>query len=296
MLFRSGSRDTRLGAVCHKFRFARYLRLPENRGAPTARNEGARLAQGKLLLFLDSDMIVKTDVTAVTDRLFSDHSIAAAVGAFDPVPANPSYFRNFWGLVKAFSLPRVPFSTTFYPAVGAIRKAVFNEVGGLNENIKGASVEDFEFSIRFGAQGWQARYAPELLVAVHYKGLVTSLRQSFDRSTKWSLLFRERRQFDNHTTTRWQALGAICGAAIVALAPFLLLDRRLAILLGGLGVGYLAVNGAFFRYVSRVAGPAFVPPAVVFHLLLSVTVTLGAFRALLYAPLNESRRRAMIYR
>lgn len=289
-----GSRDTRLGDVCAKHAFIRYLRLPENCGAPTARNAGAQLARGEVLLFVDSDMIVQADLSTITSRLFADSTILAAVGAFDPEPANPSYFRSFWGLVKTFSLPRESFSSTFYPAIGAIRKAVFDEVGGFSSKLRAA--EDFEFSIRFFARGWQVRYAPELLVSVHYKGMVTSLRQSFDRSTKWSLLFRERRQFDNHTTTRWQALGAICGAAIVAFAPFLFLDRRVAILVGVLGIGYFAVTGAFFRYVSRVAGPAFVPAAVVFHLLLSVTVTLGAFRALLYAPLSESRRRAMIYR
>ena len=291
-----GSRDTRLGDVCAKHAFARYHRLAQNSGAPSARNAGAQLARGEVLLFLDSDLIVLSDLSAITSRLFADATVLAAVGAFAPEPANPGYFTNFWGLVKAFSLPRETYSSTFYPAVGAIRKTVFDEVGGFNKNIKGASIEDFEFSIRYSARGWQVHYAPELLVSVHYKGMATSLRQSFDRSTKWSLLFRERRRFDNHTTTHWQALGAICGAAIVALTPFLLLDRRVAFLLAALGLGYFAVNGAFFRYASRVAGLAFVPAAVVFHLMLSVTVTLGAVRALAYAPLSESRRRAMIYR
>src|ERR1043166_668606 len=113
-----GSRDTRIGDVCSKYAFARYVRLPENRGAPTARNTGARVARFDVLLFLDSDLIGQTDLSAITSRLFADPSTVAVVGAFDPMPANPSYFTNFWGLVKAFSLPRSNVSSTFYPAIG----------------------------------------------------------------------------------------------------------------------------------------------------------------------------------
>jgi glycosyltransferase involved in cell wall biosynthesis len=291
-----GSPDEALEAVCARHPFARRLRLPENRGAAAARNAGVREARAELVVFFDADMVLLSDVIGAVRRVFEDPAVDAVVGAVSPTPMNAGAFRRFWALVKAYSLPTGRESSTFYPMVAAIRKRVFLAIGGFDERFKGASIEDYEISMRLRAASCRIQYHPELLVATHYKPIVRSLSQSFDRATKWVLLFRKRLSFDNHTTTSGQAAGAISGAAL------LLSLALVAVRAGSLWVSavlaalYLMLNAKFFQYAGRTVGWAFVPAVVSFHLLLSVVVCAGAARGFVQSLLLPHRRSASLYR
>jgi glycosyltransferase involved in cell wall biosynthesis len=77
---------------------ARVLHLARNSGPSAARNLGARHAQGKILFFVDSDVVVAGDaigrVRTILDR---DEAIAAVFGSYDSRPAAPglvSQYRN----------------------------------------------------------------------------------------------------------------------------------------------------------------------------------------------------------
>lgn len=284
-----GSGDCGFDRLAEQFPAVRLLRLRENAGASTARNVGVRAARYDVLLFLDSDMQVHADVVRILAEMFRWPEVTAVVGAVDPVPVNPTTFTRFWGLVKAYSLPPDDYSSTFYPMIGAIRKDVFLRVGGFDERIRGASVEDYEISIRLRAAGVRVQYNPALLVRSRYHSLWKSLRQSFSRSGKWLLLDRGAR-FDNHTTTASQAAGVVAGALVVVSFCLVALDLRFAtasvLLLGAYG----GVNRRFFMYVARHAGPSFLPAALVLHLLLSVVVCAGVARALPFLLLDRERR------
>lgn len=290
-----GSADDALGAVCARYPFARRLRLVANQGAAAARNAGVAETQYDLLVFFDADMVLLSDVIGLARRMFDDPAVDAVVGAVSPTPMNAGTFQRFWALVKAFSLPRGKESSTFYPMVAAIRKRVFLAIGGFDERFKGASIEDYEISMRLRAASCRIQYHPELLVATHYKPLVRSLSQSFDRATKWVLLFRKQLSFDNHTTTSGQAAGAISGAAL------LLSLALLAVRVGSLWVSavlaalYLMLNAKFFQYAGRTAGWTFVPAAAGFHLLLSAVVCAGAVRGTLQGLLPWWRE-SLLYR
>lgn len=291
-----GSSDGAIESVCRRYAFVKCIRLDSNRGAAFARNTGARHASYGLLFFLDSDGVLLCDGAEAAINLFRDPQVQAAVGAYSPDCLNPGLFRNFWALVKSFSLPHSSFSSTFYPGVGVIRKNVFEAIGGFDENIKGASVEDYEISVRLDAKGFRVHYTEALMIRTHYKNIFKSLAQSFSRSSKWVLLFSERRQFDNHTTTPLQAVGLLCGIGFLASAVLSVFGAIPAWPAAGFLAAYILLNARFFWYVGKMAGWWFVPLAVGFHLILSIVVTVGALRGTLQLALWPRRRRELLYR
>lgn len=290
-----GSGDPGFDEVARGHAQVRLVRLAENGGAAAARNAGARAAAYDVVLFMDSDMQVLTDAVRVTADLFRDPGVVAVVGAVDPQPANPTPFTRFWALVKAFSLPQGGYSSTFYPMIGAIRKALFLEVGGFDERIRGASVEDYEISIRLRARNVRVHYSAGLCVRTHYYTMFRSLRQSFERCGKWLLLGTGGgARFDNHTTTVSQAVGMVTGALVPASLALAVFVPWALLVVAALLVVYIGVNIRFLRYAAEHAGAAFLPQAVFFHLCLSMVVSAGVARVVPYLVASPERRRQRV--
>ena len=292
-----GSGDPEFDRVAANHPRVRLLRLPSNAGASTARNVGARAAAFDVLLFLDSDMEVQTDVASIVSEMFQRPDVAAVVGAVDPEPRNPTPFTRFWGLLKAYSLPRGEYSSTFYPMIGAIRRDVFEAIGGFDERIRGASVEDYEISMRLRAAGVRVLYNPALLVRTGYHPMWKSLRQSFSRSGKWLLLvFAEDRHFDNHTTTSYQAAGVVTGTCLFASFCLALVSWQFLPAFAVLFALYGWVNRRFLAYVARHASPAFLITAIPLHVLLSLVICAGVAGALPFLLVERQRRLLRVYR
>lgn len=291
-----GSGDPGFDRVAADHPRVRLLRLPSNAGASTARNAGARAAAFDVLLFLDSDMEVRTDVVTIVSETFQRPNVAAVVGAVEPEPRNPTPFKRFWGLLKAYSLPRGEYSSTFYPMIGAIKRNVFEAIGGFDERIKGASVEDYEISMRLRAAGVRVLYNPALVVRTGYHPMWKSLRQTFSRSGKWVLLFAEERRFDNHTTTSSQAAGVVTGTCLFASFCLALVSWQFMPAFAVLFALYGWVNRRFLAYVARHASPAFLVIAVPLHVLLSLVICAGVARALPFLLVEKQRRLLRVYR
>lgn len=291
-----GSRDRSIEAVCEKYS-ATYVRLAQNKGACAARNEGARLASGENILFLDSDAVAQSDLIMEAEVALQDSVWDAAIGGPDYKSANNGIFREFWALVKAQSLPRaMGASTTFYPMIGAIRKSVFTQCGGFDEKFQGASVEDYEFSQRFAAQGWRVRFWPALRVRMHYPDWRRNLRQSFSRAAKWVLLRRLGGGFDNHTTTFVQATGMLSAASLVITTGLVLAGFLAWAWMGVALTAYFCANLYFYCYVFQ--HRAVMRAIIIFplHVVLGCVVFSGACLGVYYSFLGESVRARVLYR
>jgi GT2 family glycosyltransferase len=165
----------------------------QGRGAATARNTGARIATGEVLLFCDDDMIVRADhvkLHLATRAVHADALIGgtrsyspASLAAFETTP-----FGRFWtDLERGFSSQpterRLDESCVEVPIVPScdlsIRRDTFWRLGGFDERFPFAGAEDQDLSVR-------ARRAGLLLIrnyditALHNDPR-TSLRQICDR-------------------------------------------------------------------------------------------------------------------
>jgi cellulose synthase/poly-beta-1,6-N-acetylglucosamine synthase-like glycosyltransferase len=72
--------------------------LEQNQGAAMARNAGAKVARGDIILFLDADVEVPWDLIGRVQALFVDNpGMSACIGSYDAEPAAcglVSQFRN----------------------------------------------------------------------------------------------------------------------------------------------------------------------------------------------------------
>ena len=161
-------------------------------GPAAARNRGAALAQGQVLLFLDADTCVHPDTLARAMACFArDPNLAALFGSYDDDPPE----RNLASLYKNLLHHHVHQQAagpaeTFWAGCGAIRREVFAAAGGFDESFRRPAIEDIDLGARLRARGLQVRLCPEVQVK-HLKRwtvpslIVTDIRQ---RAIPWSRL------------------------------------------------------------------------------------------------------------
>lgn len=138
-------------------RFAcRVIRLDRNVGAACAKNRGALEASGDVLFFTDDDVVVARDALARLVDNYSDKNLAGVVGLLDskiPFDDFSSNFKNLWMRFSYATLPTEGVGL-FYTSIASMRREIFLQLGGFDENYRGASItEDTEFGQRAWAAG-----------------------------------------------------------------------------------------------------------------------------------------------
>src|SRR3972149_10896193 len=114
----------------------RVLRLTENSGPAPARNHGARHAKGNILIFVDADVVVSPGVISRMVKVFEEHpDVAAVFGSYDVSPRAVGLVSQYSNLLHHFVHQNCdPEASTFWAGFGAIRRSVFEEIGGFDEN------------------------------------------------------------------------------------------------------------------------------------------------------------------
>jgi len=201
---------------------ARVLRLAEPAGPAAARNRGAEAAQGEHLLFVDADVCVHPDTLSRVEAVFAgDPSIDALFGSYDATPAAPNLLSQYKNLFHHFvhqSAARE--AETFWSGCGAIKRAVFLELGGFDPSYTRPCIEDIELGARLRRAGRRIVVCPEIQ-ATHLKrwtlgGMVRS--DVWDRGVPWTeLALREGRLPNALNLERGQRVAALCAYAFALL-------------------------------------------------------------------------------
>jgi hypothetical protein len=143
------------------------VRHPENRGPSAARNSGARAAAGGWLLFVDADIEVEPDAPERVRRTLErcpEIAVVFGVYAEDRDAPSISAYKNLYWRHKFIGLPAD--SPNVNSALMAVRREVFDEVGGFNEDTRVG--EDREFGHAVAARGHQVRL-DQALAGAHRK-------------------------------------------------------------------------------------------------------------------------------
>ena len=197
----------------------RLLRLDSRSGPAAARNHGANIARGDLLLFVDADVLVAPDTLGRIAMLLSAKpDVAAVFGSYDDSPAETNFVSQYKNLLHHYVHQQSSSeASTFWTACGAIRRDVFAEIGGFDEDryVK-PSIEDIELGYRLRRGGFRVVLDKELRVKHLKRWTFRSLLQAdiFDRALPWSRLILERGKIINDLNLRFRE--RVCAALVVA--------------------------------------------------------------------------------
>jgi glycosyltransferase involved in cell wall biosynthesis len=107
-------------------------------GPAYARNRGAAVANGELLLFLDADVVVHPDTVARIVTTFAESpAVHALFGSYDDKPAVSNFPSRFKNLLHHYIHQHSSRDAkTFWSVCGAIRRETFLAAGGFTETYR----------------------------------------------------------------------------------------------------------------------------------------------------------------
>lgn len=249
---------------------ARVLSLQENVGAAIAKNRGADIARGDVLLFIDSDIVPPRDVITTLANVFETRARDGVVGLLDeniPHQNWASQYKNLWMNFTYARFANVERIGLFYTSIAAMRRAKFLELGGFDENYRGASIaEDTEFGQRAWGNGANIILEPNLRV-VHLKKYAwqSVLREDFKRAYALTLMRLRKRGAPFFTSV--PLFYQLAVPTIYLTLFFLLLGFFMPILflatVAGI-LGFYVLNASLLAFLARKRGIVFALQAALF--------------------------------
>lgn len=222
----------------------KLVSLKRNVGAGEARNRGVEHAQGEILAFTDGDCIVPSDWLAKIERALQG-DVAGVTGVY-AIPDDPSPLARFVGHDIRLRFMHLSGETNVFGTYnGAVLRNVFEQVGGFDPRIRGASWEDVEFGLHVVEKGHKLVIDKDNIVFhQHPETALVYVRKQARKAYGQFLLRSRGRQSDY---VNWSAVFQVpltvslvslvvvipwlgwpaCLAALAILAGFLFLNRQL---------------------------------------------------------------------
>lgn len=247
-------------------------------GPAVARNLAVQGARGRNLLFVDSDVVLaKGTLERAHAALESDPGLSGVFGTYDDSPPDPGVVSRFKNLLHHHTHSTHPGPVgTFWAGCGAIRRDIFDALGGFKSSYGYPSVEDIELGMRATATGRRIEIDPTLR-CTHLKRWTLKSMVVTDivhRAVPWARLLLSAGTIPATLNLDWRGrasgLCATAAAASVAAAPFLPSALIATALLVGAAI---ALNASFFKLCARRGGVAFACACVPLHLLYLVYST-----------------------
>jgi glycosyltransferase involved in cell wall biosynthesis len=158
--------------------------LLEKRGAAAARNAGAVLATGDLLVFIDDDIEASPDLIAAHCHPHDEFHDSVVIGYSKPrLPKSTGLFeqgvRSWWEdtFSKMESAGHRFNYTDFLSGNFSIKRDLFERIGGFDERLR--CREDYELGWRLISRSVKFHYSRRAL-GFHYE--TTNLRRSLERA------------------------------------------------------------------------------------------------------------------
>ena len=250
------------------------------RGPAHARNAGAAVAGGDILVFVDADVVLAADaLRRMVAHLIAGSGTSAVFGTYDDRPDDPGFVSQYRNLLHhRVHITSAGAASTFWGACGAVRRAAFDAVGQFDDRrYPRPQIEDVELGYRLSDAGHRIVLDPAIR-CTHLKRwtLRGMLRVDLvDRAIPWMHLLVARREtvargpLNLRRSEKW--LTAITGLSLLMLFVSVLLRDMRVLLASAAGLAIVvAANVPLLSWFARVRSPWFalrvVPLRVLFYM------------------------------
>lgn len=264
--------------------FSQSLSVVKNNGTgvASARNTGVSHAKGRIIYFIDADVIIPSDALRKIKEAFDDNRISGLVGLESTDTDHKGFFSNFKNLWMNYTFSNLPkYIHSFYTSSAAIKKADFLTLGGFDTNYIKPNVEDTAFGRKMANKGYLTIVLKDLLV-LHKKkyDFLSLVKTDFLRTSGLlKIVLREKWQNFQRRNQSSVPLSFILSVPFPAFSlVFLLLctvNIKLPVLSLLFVVLYLFFNRKFLIFVCKKKGGLFFLKSVLFMLLDSFIVLTG---------------------
>lgn len=151
----------------------RLLQQSQNRGPAYCRNLGVARSKGDLLLFVDADIQFPPDLLSrMLEALDANPAFVGVLTLTSPDPLNAGFAPRFVALqdyLRYTAICQQGYRSWSYITTrfGLLKRSVFDEIGGFNENLSFAAYEDLEFCARM-LEGQQLALDASFLIRHHF--------------------------------------------------------------------------------------------------------------------------------
>jgi len=132
-------------------KYADKVLLVKRRGISVGRNEGAKIAKGEILIFIDADTIVMPNTIRELIKAFANKAVVGATCFLMPDSMENRDLILYFIYNNFIRRSLKTKSGHMTGACTACRKYSFDIIDGYNESLK--ALEDFDFSERLGKLG-----------------------------------------------------------------------------------------------------------------------------------------------
>lgn len=242
-------------AIARRFP-VKLLSLAKNTGAAGARNQGARIAAGDIIVFTDSDCVAPRDwLQKIVDHFNRHQDFVSVTGIYTT--------RNRWSLVSRFIGHETRFrmlresssAALFGTYNSAIRRSAFFELNGFDEGFTSVG-EDADFGFRLGYR-YPRRMRIRLDLEVghyHRTDLFAYLKRQFNLARARGWIYGSKQRADAYAPAF--LLAQLPLPAFMLAAPLLLLLQAghlglLIFLEAVLAAAFVLCNAGFIFFIVQ---------------------------------------------
>ena len=251
------------------------------KGAAHARNRGAEVAGGDILLFVDADVTIYPDSIRKVAKAFEEYpDISALFGSYDDHPGCPNFFSQYKNLFHHYihQTSRED-ASTFWSGFGAIKKEVFFTVNGFDQNkYSNACIEDIEMGSRLKKMGYQILLYKQLQVKHLKRYSFSNLWKSdlFDRAIPWTIVMLSNRKLTSDLNLKHEH--KLSAGILFCVIFFILLTLKsiwFLVVIPFLLLIFFILNHDFYSFFLNKKGRLFTLKIIPFHFLYYLYSTLG---------------------